>query len=159
MNKIIEKHYPVFELYQALRDQLMENLDDTDLDFRPGGDNLTLGALCVQMGEVEQSYIDSFRTFKQDFSYRSEDPALANSTEQLQTWFRELDSELKSAVAALSEDDIENRVIDRGGEFQLRPHVQLEVYKEALLIFYGKVDVYLKAMGKARPEQWREWIG
>lgn len=137
----------------------MEILDDADLSFQPGGDNLALGALCVQMGEVERSYIDSFRTFRQDFVYRNEEPGLAASTERLKSWFQELDAELKSAVEALSEDDIDNRVIDRGGDFQLRPHVQLEVYKEALLIFYGKVDVYLKALGKARPEQWREWIG
>lgn len=158
MNSIIKKHYPIFEMYQALRDQLMEILDDADLNFRPGGENPTLGALCVQMGEVEQAYVDSFRTFKQDFSFRIEEPGLAGSPERLQAWFQELDKELKSAVAALSEDDIDNRVIDRGGDFQLRPHVQLEVYKEALLIFYGKVDVYLKAMGKARPEQWQDWI-
>jgi len=50
-------------------------------------------------------------------------------------------------------------VIDRGGDFKLPPRIQLEVYKEALLIFYGKTDVYLKAMGKALPTQWREWIG
>ena len=30
--------------------------------------------------------------------------------------------------------------------------------KEALLIFYGKVDIYLKMMGKPRPEQWAAWI-
>ena len=106
----------------------------------------------------QRAYIDSFHTFKQDFSYRNEEPGLEGSTERLKAWFQELDAELKSAVEALSEDDIANRVIDRGGDFQLRPRVQLEVYKEALLIFYGKVDVYLKAMGRARPEQWREWI-
>lgn len=38
------------------------------------------------------------------------------------------------------------------------PTFQLEVYKEALLIFYGKASVYLKAMGKPRPPQWRERI-
>jgi hypothetical protein len=38
------------------------------------------------------------------------------------------------------------------------PTFQLEVYKEALLIFYGKASVYLKAMGKPRPQQWQEWI-
>jgi IS605 OrfB family transposase len=32
-------------------------------------------------------------------------------------------------------------------------------YKEALLIFYGKVSMYLKAIGKILPEQWQEWIG
>jgi hypothetical protein len=117
-----------------------------------------LGALCLQIGEVEQAYIQSFRTFQQDFSYRNEDPGLDSSTERLKSWFRELDAELRSVIEALSEDDINRRLIDRGGEFQLLPRVQLEVYKEALLIFYGKVDVYLKTLGKERPEQWQEWI-
>lgn len=40
----------------------------------------------------------------------------------------------------------------------LSPAIQSEIYKEALLIFYGKVDVYLKAMGKPRPEQWAIWM-
>ena len=51
-----------------------------------------------------------------------------------------------------------NRKIDRGGGFIISPAIQLEIYKEALLIFYGKADVYLKAMGKPRPEQWTVWI-
>lgn len=136
----------------------MDILDDADLDFQPGGENLSLGALCVQMGEVQRSYIDSFQTFEQDFSYRNEEPALESNAERLSAWFRELDAELRTVIEALSEDDVDGRVIDRGGDFHVRPHVQLEIYKEALLIFYGKVDVYLKALGKARPEQWQEWI-
>ena len=29
----------------------------------------------------------------------------------------------------------------------------------ALLIFYSKVDVYLRALGKTPTAQWRQWIG
>jgi hypothetical protein len=53
--------------------------------------------------------------------------------------------------------EIKTRQIDRGG-WSLPPLIQLEVYKEALLIFYGKVGVYLKAMGKPRSQQWQDWI-
>ena len=158
MNSIMEEYYPVFEMYQALRDQLMKILADDDLDYQPGGENPTLGALCREMGEVEHAYIQSFKTFEQDFSYRTEEPGLEGSVEELTVWFKELDGELKAAIEALSQDDVENRVIDRGGTFTLPPQIQLEVYKEALLIFYGKVSVYLKAMGKPRPKQWQEWI-
>jgi hypothetical protein len=28
-----------------------------------------------------------------------------------------------------------------------------------LLIFYGKVSVYMKAIGTPRSQQWRDWIG
>jgi len=45
------------------------------------------------------------------------------------------------------------------GDFKLRPAIQLSIYNEALLIFYGKASVYLKAMGKTLPEQWEDWIG
>ncbi len=69
----------------------------------------------------------------------------------------------RRSVAGLSEDDIANRRIVRGDfdvdDFAPLPKVQLDVYREALLIFYGKVSVYLRAMGKTLPRQWQEWIG
>lgn len=159
MSSILIDYYPIFELYQSLRAQLMEILSDKDLGFSPGGGNLPLGVLCREIGEVEYSYIQSFKTFKQEFSYRNPEPGLQSSVEKLSTWFAELDHELKSTVGSLSEEDLQQRKIDRGGNFRLAPRVQLEVYKEALLIFYGKADVYLKALGKDLPEQWQEWIG
>jgi hypothetical protein len=39
------------------------------------------------------------------------------------------------------------------------PTEQLDVYRGALLIFYGKVGVYLKAIGVTLPPQWQAWIG
>jgi hypothetical protein len=159
MNSMMHAYYPTFEMYQALRDQLMEILTDEDLVLRPGGQNEPLGVLCREIGETERSYIQSFKTFRQDFSYRNEEPELARSVAKLVAWFKELDDELKSTIGGLSEQDIQNRVVDRGEGFTLPLHIQLDVYKEALLIFYGKVSVYLKALGKFRPEQWQEWIG
>lgn len=40
-----------------------------------------------------------------------------------------------------------------------RAKQQLDTYREGLLIFYGKISVYLKAMGRPRSEAWRSWIG
>jgi uncharacterized damage-inducible protein DinB len=159
MNSIMTEYYPVFELYQSLRDQLMALLEDDDLAFRPGEHNPTLGALCREMGEVQYAYIQSFKTFKLDFSYRNEEPGLQNSVQQLTAWYEQLDQELKRVVSGLSEADVTNRVIDRGGDFVLSPRIQLDVYKEALLIFYGKASVYLRMMAKPLPEQWQQWIG
>ena len=158
MNSIISEAYPLFELYQALRNQLMEILEDKDLSFRPGGNNLALGELCGQIGEIEKSYIDSFKTFEQNFSYRNQEAGLQDSVAQLTIWFEALDKELKKTIEALSEETIQNRIIDRGGGFTVLPRIQLEIYKEALLIFYGKTNVYLKMMGKSLPEQWQDWI-
>src|SRR5947207_1349124 len=39
MNRIMTEYYPIFQLYQALRDQLIELLADTDLHYTPGGAN------------------------------------------------------------------------------------------------------------------------
>ena len=158
MNSLIENYYPTFELYQILRSQLMGILTNEDLMFDPGGENMTLGALCRQIGETQQSYIESFINFTQDFSYRNEQSGLAESVDRLTVWYADLDRELKSVVSALSEEDLANRTIDRGGNFVVSPAIQLEIYKEALLIFYGKADIYLKAMGKKRPKQWAAWI-
>ena len=159
MNSMLREYYPTFEMYQALRIQLMEILSDEDLAFQPGGGNLLRGELCREIGETEMSYIQSFKTFTQDFSQKNEEPEVGLSVKKLVTWYKELDDELRSTIEGLSEKDLQNRVVDRGGGFTLPLHIQLDVYKEALLIFYGKVSVYLKALGKSRPEQWQEWIG
>jgi hypothetical protein len=111
------------------------------------------------IGEVEYAYIQSFKTFALDFSYRNTTAGLADSVRQLTAWFAALDQDLRATIEGLSEDDITNRLIDRGGDFQLPPQIQLDVYKEALLIFYGKVSVYLRAMGKSLPQQWQDWLG
>jgi hypothetical protein len=68
MNSILADYYPTFRLYQALRSQLMELLNDDDLRFTPGGDNPPLGALCVEIGEVEHAYIQSFQNGRMDLS-------------------------------------------------------------------------------------------
>jgi hypothetical protein len=159
MNRIMTEYYPTFQMYQALRDQLMAILTDEDLHYALGGANLPLGTLCREIGEVEHAYIQSFKTFAQDFSYRNPSPSLETSVSRLTSWFTELDEELKATIEKLSDDDLDNRLIDRGGDFKLRPQTQLEIYNEALLIFYGKTSIYLKALGKPLPQQWQEWIG
>ncbi len=165
MNSIVREHLPAtyFGEYQALRDQLMELLTDDDLAYRIGGATASLGELCREIGEIERSYIDAFKTFRQDFGYRNPDPRLQSSVAALASWYMELDRELMAAVEQLSEDDIANRRIVRSDfdidDFSPLPKVQLDVYREALLIFYGKVSVYLRAMGKRLPPHWQEWIG
>ena len=158
MNRIMTEYYPTFQLYQALRDQLMTILTDEDLRYTPGGANPPLGTLCRTIGEVEYAYIQSFKTFTQDFSYRNTTAGLADSVRQLTGWFAQLDHELQTTIEQLSEDDIAHRQIDRGG-FTLPPQIQLNVYQEALLIFYGKVSVYLRTLGKSLPQQWQDWLG
>lgn len=158
MNSIIEKVYPLFQSYQALRPQMLSLLSDEDLGFALPGCP-TLGELCVEIGETQASYIESFKNFVCHFDYRAEDDALANSVSRLENWFAAMDQELRHAVENLSEEDIQGRLIDRGHDFRIPPRFQLEIYKEALLIFYGKSWVYLRALDKSLPDQWQHWIG
>jgi hypothetical protein len=146
------------EMYQAIRGQIMSVLDEADLRFSPGGANPPLGALCREIGETEHSYIESFKCFQCNFDYRHPDPELAYSVAGLNAWYAALDQELKTVVAGLTEEQLENQRVVRGPTFSLPPKIQLNIYQEALLIFYGKASVYLKALGKTAPEQMRDWI-
>jgi hypothetical protein len=165
LNRLLRQHLDAtfFDEYQALRGQLMDVLSDADLAFDLGGGTLTLGALCREMGEVEQAYIDSFRTFRRDFSYRYPDPAIERDRDALVAWFHRLDTDLLAALDALSNEDVRDRHIEGAdfdpGAFSPSPAVQLDIYREALLIFYAKVSVYLRAFGIALPGNWASWIG
>ena len=156
MNSFVQQHGAVYHETQIMREQLMDILSDADLAFSPGGGNPTLGELCKEMGEVEYAYIESFKQFKMDWSYRNPEAGLAGSVSQLKAWYAQLDGQLKTVMEGLSEEDL-TKTIDRG--WPVGAGTQLHIYREALLIFYAKVAVYLKAMGKVMPQQWQWWIG
>ncbi|MFK7805352.1 MAG: DinB family protein [Anaerolineae bacterium] len=158
MNSEVAKFWGHFEMYKMLRPQLLEILSDEELAYSPGGDNMTFGDLLVELGETEMNYIESFKTFKMGFDAKNDDPSRAGSLAKLTEWYDGLHAELKAAVEAISDEDVEGRMINRGEGFNLPVHIQISVLQEAYLIFYGKAMVYLKAMGKERPQQWSEWI-
>ena len=156
MNIFVQQHGEIYRETQVMREQLMDILSDNDLAFTPGGSNPTLGELCKEMGEIESSYIGSLKLLKHDWSYRNPQPGLANSVSQLKAWYSKLDEQLKVTMEGLSDEDL-TKTIDRG--WPVTVGAQLHIYREALLIFYAKVAVYLKAMGKTMPKQWQGWIG
>ncbi len=157
MNHYMQERWPWIEGTHGMRSQLLDILSDADLAYSPGGQNMTLGALCRQMGEIEHSYIQSLKTFQQDWSYHNKEAHLESSVVRLQAWFQTLDDEMKATVAALSDEDLK-KTIDRSG-FPMPVELQLDVYLQALLIFFGKATIYLKAMNKALPQQIQEYIG
>ena len=157
MNRYMTEKWPWIEGTLQMRSQLLDILSDANLTFNPGGQNMTLGALCRQLGEVEHSYAQSLKTFQQDWSYRNEEAALERSVARLKEWFQRLDDELKAATAALTDEDLK-KTVDRGG-FAMPVDLQLDVYLQALLIFFGKTTIYLKAMNKPLPQQIQEYIG
>jgi hypothetical protein len=72
MNSLVESEFPLQET-QRVRYDLLQALTDSDLIYKLPGDNPTLGELCREFGDVEHSYIQSFKTFKHDWSYRTTD--------------------------------------------------------------------------------------
>jgi uncharacterized damage-inducible protein DinB len=161
MNALLSEHLRAtfFAEYQALREQLLNILTDDDLARSLGGTTLTIGALCREIGEVEQSYVDSFRTFSQTFEYRHPDAAVEQSVAVLRVWWAALDRDLEAALDAISDEDVTSgRRITRSGQFALTIPAQADVYREALLIFYAKVSVYLRAQGRSLPGDWDDWI-
>ena len=165
VNSLVREHMPAtyFDEYQGLRVELLDVLSDGDLETTLGGTTETLGWICREIGEIEHAYAASFRTFRQTFDYRHADPTVEHSVSALRTWYAELDRDLMTAVESLTEDDIGSRRIVRDDFeaefFSPLPAVQLDTYREALLLFYGKASVYLRALGRPLPGHWPDWIG
>jgi len=165
MNSLVREHLPAtyFAEYQLLRNELMAILTNDDLAFRPGVAASTLGEVCREIGEIEHSYIEAFRTFRQDFGWRNDDPGVERDVAAVTGWYAELDRDLNAVLEDLSDDDVRNRRIERHDYdvegFSPLPAQELDIYREALLIFYGKASVYLRIMGKDLPGHWTAWIG
>jgi len=157
MNSIVKQEFDILHETEAIRNTLMDMLSDADLCYQLPGANPPFGQLCVEMGQVQQSYIDSIKTFKQDWAYKPVNGELATSVDKLKAWYAQLDADLDAAFSALSEEEVQTRSIDRG--FPAPVRTQLHIYREALLIFYAKVVVYLHALNRPLPQQMLEWIG
>jgi uncharacterized damage-inducible protein DinB len=157
MNRYMQEKWPWIEGTHGMRSQLIDILSDADLSFSPGGQNMTLGVLLREMGETEYSYIQSLKTFKQDWSYRNTEAGLESSIARLKAWYQTLDEEMKATISDLSDEDL-TKTVDRGG-FSMPVDLQLDVYLQALLIFFGKATIYLKAMNKPLPQTIQEYIG
>ena len=163
MNSLVRDHLAAtwFAQYQDLRTQLTGVLGDDDLAFRPGGATFTFGQLCREIGEIEYSYIEAIRTFRQDFEWHNPDPRPERSVAALSSWFADLDKDLQAAIEAVTEDDATNRRFIRADIPDFSPLLpqELDIYREALLIFYGKASIYLREMGRELPGDWQAWIG
>jgi len=157
MNRYVNEKWSWIEGTNELRDGVLEQLTDADLSFSPGGDNLTFGALILQMGEVEYSYLQALKTFKQDWEYHNTDAGLDGSVTRLGSWFHELDAELQAAATAFTDDDL-TKTVKRESGYEPSVEMSLDIYVQAALIFLGKASIYLKAMSKPLPPAFQNWI-
>ena len=157
MNRYFQEKWPWIEGTHRMRAELLDTLSDVDLAFNPGGENMTLGALFREIGEIEYSYTQSLQTFEQDWSYRNREAGLESSVARLKAWYQTLDDEMKATVSALSDEDLKKTV--KRNSFEMPVDMQLDVYLQALLIFFGKATVFLRAMNKTYPQDIRDYLG
>jgi hypothetical protein len=157
LNRYMQEKWSWIDGSHEMRTRMLAMLSDGDLAFNPGGQNITLGALCREMGEIEYAYAQSLTTFTIDWTYRNTEAVLDASVERLKAWFESLDGDMKATVEGFSDEDLA-KTIDRGG-YSMPVETQLDVYIQANLIFLGKATIYLKAMDRPLPKDWKEWIG
>jgi hypothetical protein len=150
----------LLQLTTGLRVWLLESLADEDLAFALPS-NPSIGQLLVDLGRTERAYIDSFVTRVLTFGapVEGEPAGAASSVVALQTWFAAMDTELETVVTAIPEDEFRTGRVDRGGGFSMPIFAQFATYRESILIVMAKIDVYLRAMGRHRGEQWEDWLG
>jgi hypothetical protein len=158
VNRLHAEYLRILEEYQDIKDEFITIVSDEDLQHTLPG-SPSLGELCKQMGETEQSYINSFKPpYKLNFEYKHADAAVATSVGALAAWWANLDHEMKLILDAFTDEDLDSIRVGRGS-WMVPIQQNLDIYKEALLIFCGKAWVHLHALGKKMPEQWEEWIG
>ena len=145
--------------HHRLRDQLLAAVSDADLDYRLPGRNPSLGQLLVEMGEVQGVYTHAFETFTLDWTHRRIPPPDHLTIVGRQPWFDANDAALDTAMSRSTDEVLRSDRVDRGGGFIASPFVQYEIFREAIYIFYGKLSVYLKALGIDAGEEWATGIG
>lgn len=159
MNSIEAEQFDLLRMSHGVRDQGLAVLTDRDLPFRLPGENHSLAELCEQQGRIENAYAASFRDFELHLDSALPEGEDFPGADGLGAWFTRRDRELEEALRSLREDDIANRLIDRGGGWQVPVLIQFHIYRESLLIFFGKVDIYLRALGRERSGEWFAWVG
>jgi hypothetical protein len=159
MNTFVQKEYWIVEMTEALTMQLLDLLSDDTLGHTAAAHNPSLGDLFAGQAAIQTAYIESFRTFTGDFHNIAPVSIDSGSVDALRQEFRLLHAGLKTELGTLSDEDFASRKIDRDGGFQIPLTVQVHIYRESILIFCGKVSVYLRSLGIAFPEQWVNWIG
>ena len=156
MNALIKEHGELLSETQSFRTAMLAQLTDGDLAYALPG-NMTLGDLCREMGETEHGYVAAFSRFEHEWGYRHPDPSVATSVAALRAWYEQLDGDLLAALNALTDDDIATRRLRGGGWASVTKEFHL--YREALLIFYAKAGLYLRALDKPLSEEWIDWMG
>lgn len=146
----------IAEALHEMRGKVLASLTDADLNFAITG-NPTLGELLADFASVEESYGESFKTLQQDWSNYKPGAALS-SVAAYQAAFDTSFGKVKSALSSYTMEQGKTVTVNRGG-WEPTLVQQFDTYVQAVLIIFGKLTVYLRAMGKPLPERWNEWVG
>lgn len=158
MNSYVQNEYDGVEETQALIWGLLDDVPESAFDYSPGGTNPTIRGLLRELAQTEIAYTRSFRDWVMSFDEEGESPVDLRSAASIRAGFTTLHEALKEAVASVSDADFPTRWIDRGG-FQVTPMMQIQIYREAILIIVARISVYLRVLGLPLPAQWVSWIG
>lgn len=140
-----------------MRNGALEMLSDADLAFSPGGDSPKLGDLFKAVAELQHSYTQSLLTKQHDWTYKNPQASLATDVTALTAWFAKLYLEMNQMIAQLSDEDL-MQAIDRTNGVSRTVERQIGIYLEAMLIFLGKLVVYVQSMGKPLPPSIQHYI-
>ena len=113
----------------------------------------------MELGNVQGVYTQSFETLALDWGHRQLPPPAPITIPSLQAWFVVQDDAMRKALSRFTDEQSQVDQIDRGHGFIASPFVQVQIYREAVYIFYGKLSVYLKALERDAGEEWAAWVG
>ena len=156
MNSLFEEE---IRGHHSMRDHLLTLVSDADLACDLPGQNLTLGEVLIEMGNVQGVYTHSFDTLTLDWAHRQLPPPEPITVASLQAWFAAQDDAMSAALSRFTEEELRIDRIDRGNGFIASPFTQHQIYREAVYIFYGKLSVYLKALERDAGDEWAAWVG
>ena len=158
-NMIVTQFFGILQESVKLRVEVLDGLTDADLAYKLPGANPTLGELLQELGQMMHIYNESFKTFVLDYNVRA-GGEVAHSVVALEAWFADLDQEMYAVLERLTDEQITGQTVDRSVFGEAFPvGVNFHTLREGLLIYYGKLSCYLKAMDRPLPPQMARWIG
>lgn len=141
-----------------MRDAIIEQLSDADLDKNVGGESLIWGQLIDDCAEMQRSYLDAFSTLDQRWSPPRSPDEYPSTVAEILDRFHSIDHELATVLDGYSGNDWD-AVITRPDDTKRTRRGQLEIYAQFMLIFLGKASVYARAHGHPLPPSLLTFVG
>lgn len=159
MNQIEKDFFQLLDMGMDVLASVLTKISADDLELKPAGTELSMGELCRQMCDTAHAYTESFLSKDMDFELRAPERDGPSTGAEFATYLRQLETRMKEVIRSFSDDDLATVKIDREERWMVPPVLQFHIYREALLIFFGKLDVYVRMLNVERPVLWVRWVG